>query len=78
MAWNNVSSLIWLLKVSARVLISFCESEKCFPILEVVESLISSFFAHNLQAETLLGYLREQRQGFGCRAGAVVATSLAR
>ncbi|ONM24757.1 U-box domain-containing protein 4 [Zea mays] len=30
------------------------------------------------KAETLLGYLREQRQGFGCRAGAVVATSLAR
>ncbi|KAJ1291638.1 hypothetical protein BS78_02G330900 [Paspalum vaginatum] len=30
------------------------------------------------KAETLLGYLREQRQGVGCRAGAVAATSLAR
>uniref|UniRef100_K3ZR53 U-box domain-containing protein n=3 Tax=Setaria TaxID=4554 RepID=K3ZR53_SETIT len=30
------------------------------------------------KAETLLGYLREQRQGVGCRAGSVAATSLAR
>lgn len=30
------------------------------------------------KAETLLGYLREQRQGGGCRVGPVAATSMAR
>lgn len=64
--WNKSG-----LQVTTHVVISFSESE----ILEVVES---EFLSHNLQAETLLGYLREQRQGFGCRVRAVVATSLAR
>ena len=37
---NNVPSFVWLtVQVTAHVLISFSESEKCFQILEVVESL---------------------------------------
>ena len=72
----HLSGLLYKLQ-SMHVLISFSESEKCFQILEVVESLRFCCIL-NLQAETLLGYLREQRQGDGCRAGAVAATSLAR
>ena len=45
---------------------------------KLCKSLITKVLLYDLQAETLLGYLREQRQGGGSGAGPLAATSLAR